>query len=293
MDIHESELNQYQRSSSELVVFSHLAERAVQVAYPTYNNRKIVPTGLFHYLRAHGIFLECWCAFQADAGIPRSCRIVVSKATGDVLAFCHFDHDRCGFKLNFTAIFRTSLLKSSYGGLPTLESGQAPADTEILLVAFTLQGFPAQEIAPYFEGYLGEHIFNYPAGTRQLSGSLLFRHPKKVNTRGRHDTPYHRLQRQVPTSNAHYLEIDDLHPRSVPACMIAGPSRIALDHKNDSVSCVGPSKANYHKNLAAGKGVDHIVFNDMFERCRKCGLMFTVSALQLHSERCLGFVDLN
>ncbi|KAF8187085.1 hypothetical protein K438DRAFT_1973253 [Mycena galopus ATCC 62051] len=126
MDIHESELNQYQHSSSKLVVFSRLAERAVQVAYPT-----------------------------------------------------HFDHDWCGFKLNFMDIFRTSLLKSSYGGLPTLESGQAPADMEILLVVFTLQGFPAQEIAPYFEGYLGEHIFNYPAGTRQLSRSLLFRRPKK------------------------------------------------------------------------------------------------------------------
>ncbi|KAF8149224.1 hypothetical protein K438DRAFT_2027418 [Mycena galopus ATCC 62051] len=297
MDIHASELNQYQRSSSELVVFSRLAERAVQIAYPTYNHQKILPTGLFHYLRARGVFFECWCAFQADAGMPRSCRIVVSKVTGNVFAFCHFEHDRCGFKLNLTDIFKTSLLKSSYNGFPTLESGAAPADMEILLVAFTLQGFPAQEIAPYFEGYLGEHISKYPPGTRQLGGTLLFHRPRKaVTTRGRHATPYHRPQKQAPTSNAYYFEIDDLHPRSAPARMIASSSRIPLDHNSNSVSCAGPSKPNgsdYHKNLAAGKGVDHNVFNDMFERCRKCGLMFTVSALRLHSERCLGFVDLD
>jgi hypothetical protein len=46
---------------------------------------------------------------------------------------------------------------------------------ETLLVAFNLRRFPRQDIAPHFEGYLGEHTSFYPAETRQLSGTFLLR----------------------------------------------------------------------------------------------------------------------
>jgi hypothetical protein len=34
------------------------------------------------------------------------------------------------------------------------------------------------DLAPHFPGYFGEHISEYPAGTQQLSGPLLYRPSK-------------------------------------------------------------------------------------------------------------------
>jgi hypothetical protein len=52
---------------------------------------------------------------------------------------------------------------------------------DILLVVFTLHGYPHQDLTLHFEGYAGEHNSGYPAGTHQLSGPLLTRRPSNAH----------------------------------------------------------------------------------------------------------------
>ncbi|KAF8205449.1 hypothetical protein K438DRAFT_2096818 [Mycena galopus ATCC 62051] len=182
MNIDEDTLTQHQKTSTELIVYSHLAEKVVTVSWPLHNGYKIKPQGIKNYLRAHGLFLECFCSFQSDCHHPRSCQIVVSSITGDVFGFCHYDSARCTSKINFSNIHKKCLLKASYVHLPTLQSGEVP-DTKTLLVAFNLRRFHRHEIAPHFEGYLGEHSSGYPNGTRQLGGCLLTHRPSNDTAR--------------------------------------------------------------------------------------------------------------
>ncbi|KAJ6565297.1 hypothetical protein DFH09DRAFT_1315076 [Mycena vulgaris] len=231
-------VSEYQRKSKELVVFSRLAEQVVTVSWPKFHGHKIRDTGIKAFLRTRGLFIECFCGFCSESNQPRSCQIVVSKVTNHTHGFCHYDSPRCRFHVNFTEIYTTSLLTSSYADLPTLQSGNNP-DMGSLLVAFTLHQFPPQEIAPHFEAYLGEHISSYPDGTQQLSGPFLLRRPSNPRpvARGRVSSPYTRFQKQLPASNDHYLEINDVYPRhevqTAPARLqarnaVAGPSRIPL-----------------------------------------------------------------
>ncbi|KAJ7756053.1 hypothetical protein DFH07DRAFT_773245 [Mycena maculata] len=289
----------YQRSSSELVVYSRTAEQVVTISWPTSKGNKIVPSGLRQFLRLRGLFWECFCAFGTDTNEPRSCQIVVSACTKIIWAFCHYDEPRCRFKLNLTKIYGTSLLTSSYGDLPTLHNGNIP-DLETLLVAFTLHRFPFQEIAPHFEGYCGEHISLYPPGTNQLSGSLLPRrrssHANSSN-RNRHGSPYLRLQREIPTSNPRYVEIDDLPGRQVqtaparlPGNAVAGPSRISpqsasyrapfpLDLDGDEMKLMDRKER---------QGITEDAWGGLTEQCKKCKHILTCSALKEHVKFCLG-----
>lgn len=85
------------------------------------------PTGLKDWLRARGLFIECLCPLALDVTPrdPYSCRLVESKTTGDVFAFCHFEsEDRgCGMRgaLVFSSLFFgfiniSALLNSQHHG---------------------------------------------------------------------------------------------------------------------------------------------------------------------------------
>ncbi|KAJ7759050.1 hypothetical protein B0H16DRAFT_1456953 [Mycena metata] len=144
------------------------------------------------------------------------------------------------FLINLSAIYSTAVLTSPYNHLPTLNSGNIP-DIDSLIVAHNLLHQPAvDDIAPYFEGYFGEHRSNYPAGAEQLSGQLLIHVPKTRKTRQprRHSAPYALSQSRVARSNHAYLEIDNHYPW-VSSQPVAGPSRERLDHA--SISAPGPS----------------------------------------------------
>ncbi|KAJ7505091.1 hypothetical protein B0H11DRAFT_2343523, partial [Mycena galericulata] len=308
--MNQREIVKHQRTSTELVVYSRLAEQVVTLAWPTSKGTKIVPSGIKNYLRSRGLFLECFCAFGLDSDHPRSCQIVVSSVTGDVLGFCHFDHPRCQFKINFTEIFSTSLLTSAFGGLPTLQSGKVP-EMDTVLVAFVLRRFPSQEVAPHFEGYFGEHIDGFPNGTHQLSGPILPPSAKHSSTRRRHSSPYLRLNKKTPASNDRYYEIDDIYPNPtptrhvqtaparVPRNAVAGPSRIPME----SVSHPVPfplaldtkdmerkegKEARYLRKLIAGQGISDDAWNGLTDKCTKCKRIFTRTALKEHIKYCLG-----
>ncbi|KAJ7814839.1 hypothetical protein B0H14DRAFT_2603878 [Mycena olivaceomarginata] len=297
MNIDEEALVEHQKSSTELVVYSRLAEKAVTVSWPQHNGNKIQPHGLKLYLRARGLFLECFCGFQSDRLHPKSCQIVVSSVTEDIFGFCHHDSPRCAFKINLTSVYKTCLLKSSYPHLPTLQSGGAP-DMETLLVAFNLRRFPRQDIAPHFEGYLGEHTSFYPAETRQLSGTFLLRgsSSRKPKATYRRHSPYTRLQRQIPASNTRYFEIDNLYPtrqtQTAPVFganhAIAGPSSIPMDSVSAPLHRVGDKEGKYLRKLMNGEGISAEVWDGLVETCTKCGSVFTSSALKNHNKRCLG-----
>ncbi|KAJ6452182.1 hypothetical protein C8R47DRAFT_1229530 [Mycena vitilis] len=280
---------------------------------PTHNNVKIVPSGIRGFLRNRGLLIECFCAFLSEHDDPKSCQIVVSKVTNHVFLFCHYPNAQCAFKVNLTQVHDKCLLKSSYPNLPLLTTGKAP-DTDILLVAFTLHNFPDDDTAPHFEGYLGEHISEYPPGTGQLSGTLLLQHVKpRANTnRRRQSSPYARHELKAPRSNAQYLEIDDIPRRhrevvTAPARMraasnaAAGPSHISMGSvsarrtapfplrlgSNEPEASEG-KEARYLRQLLSGRGIPANAVEGLMEDCTECGQYFTASALKAHIKKCLG-----
>ncbi|KAJ7631406.1 hypothetical protein DFH06DRAFT_1140647 [Mycena polygramma] len=314
MDPHQRKLAELQKNSSDLVVFSRLAERVVTISWPTHNNVKIVPSGIKGFLRNRGLLIECFCAFLSEHDDPKSCQIVVSRVTNDVFLFCHYPSARCAFKVNLTRVHDKCLLKSSYPNLPLLRcfecrlsddsaTGKAP-DTDTLLVAFTLHNFPDDDMAPHFEGYFGEHI----------SGTLLLQHVKpRANTnRRRQSSPYARQELQAPRSNAQYLEIDDLPRRhrevvTAPARIraasnaAAGPSRISVDSASarrpapfplrlgsDEPEATEGKEARYLRQLLSGRGIPADAVDGLMEDCSECGQYFTASALKAHIKKCLG-----
>lgn len=61
---------------------------------------RLKATGFKDWLRSRGLFMECLCPLVLEIGDrdPISCRLVVSKANGDVLAFCHQEENGCGMR---------------------------------------------------------------------------------------------------------------------------------------------------------------------------------------------------
>ncbi|KAJ7227549.1 hypothetical protein C8J57DRAFT_1252460 [Mycena rebaudengoi] len=263
-----------QLTSTEILVYSRTAKRLVIISWPTHNGYMIRAHRLKDWLRARGLFLECFCGFTSDYNHPRSCQIVVSSVTKDVFAFCHFDQPKCGFKINFSKIESKVLLKSSFGHLPTLHSGDIP-DMTTLLATFTLRKYPSNDMAPHFEGYFGEHISMYPPGTQQLSGPIIPRAPSRRGTKRRHSSPYVRYQKSIPSSNARYLEIDeidDFYPRQPPLTAparfapVAGPSRIPMESISQaSSSRIRPEgEERCLRKLLAGDGVSETAWMACF-----------------------------
>ncbi|KAJ7754675.1 hypothetical protein DFH07DRAFT_773662 [Mycena maculata] len=285
----------YQRSSSELVVYSRTAEQVVTVSWPTSKGNKIVPSGLRQFLRLRGLFWECFCAFGTDTNEPRSCQIVVSACTKIIWAFCHYDEPRCRFKLNLTKIYGTSLLTSSYGDLPTLRDRAALR--RVLWGTYLVVPPPAQTNLA---------ALSCPAAvppTRIISFTCSLAPP---SNRNRHGSPYLRLQREIPTSNPRYVEIDDLPGRQVqtaparlPGNAVAGPSRISpqsasyrapfpRDLDGDEMKLMDRKERKYLHKLLACQGITEDAWGGLTEQCKKCKHILTCSALKEHVEFCLG-----
>ncbi|KAJ7769148.1 hypothetical protein DFH07DRAFT_954380 [Mycena maculata] len=282
-----------QCSATELVIYCRLAGIVVTISWPIHNIVKIKASGLRAWLLARR--LECFCGFTSHRTELKPCQFVVSKVTSDVFGFCHYAQARCPFKINFTEVHDTCLLTSEYPNLPTLVPGEAP-DMDILLVAFTLHGYPHQDLAPHFEGYAGEHNSGYPAGTH-----LLTRRPSNahVSRHRRQSSPYRRYQRQIPASNARYVEINNLPPhrlvQTAPACNAnvnaeASPSLIPMDSASRRLGIQTEGKeGNILQKLIVGQGISE----GLIEKCSMCRRLFTASALKGHIQKCLGIIDLS
>ncbi|KAJ7814010.1 hypothetical protein B0H14DRAFT_3878907 [Mycena olivaceomarginata] len=107
------------------------------------------------------------------------------------------------------------------------------------------------------------------------------------------------MQKQIPTSNSRYLEINDIYPpnqhaQSTPAA-IAGPSRISIDSASAPLRGGGSSggrEDKYLRKLIDGEGISDEVWNGLVEKCSKCRSVFTASALKAHIKRCLGLITI-
>ncbi|KAG6847940.1 hypothetical protein H0H93_004721, partial [Arthromyces matolae] len=151
---------------------------------PIRNGSLILPTGIREYLRTRGVHWPCFCALLLGNGATCSSRIVHSRDTGEVFAFCGrkssgFD---CGFFMNLSKTFHTVTLLSGYNNYPTLASQRAP-DMELLACVHRLETATDDEIGEYFEGYLGEHITTFP-GVEQLAGEQVSHTPPNFKRRG-------------------------------------------------------------------------------------------------------------
>ncbi|KIK44263.1 hypothetical protein CY34DRAFT_45802, partial [Suillus luteus UH-Slu-Lm8-n1] len=83
-----------QRSSTELIIYSHDANQCVEIAYPMSRGCRIVPSGIAAYLMRRRCFWECFCGLTHDH--PTPVRFVTS-AIGHTRAVCHFRDHRCRF----------------------------------------------------------------------------------------------------------------------------------------------------------------------------------------------------
>ncbi|RDB26060.1 hypothetical protein Hypma_006548 [Hypsizygus marmoreus] len=253
----------YQKTSTELVIYSRTAKSIVTIAWPTHNDVPIVPTGIKAYLRTRGLFWECFCGLVSSV-VPRPSRIVVSNVTGDVFVFCHFEHSHCNFRINLSELRPLALLQDGYSLMPTLRSEQKPAIDD-LLYAFRLRDYPVVEIAPYFQGYCGEHISAYPAGTKQLSGPF-FSTPSTRRNRFAPTRPvqshFTRMPQNNNASSSRYIEIDD-SPAPDPSRSVSathGHKRIRLMRTTASAPAVSPFSKTFEEALSmveASLGTSH------------------------------------
>ncbi|KAJ7635341.1 hypothetical protein FB45DRAFT_865867 [Roridomyces roridus] len=275
-----------------ILVYCRLVERMVTLAWPLRSNGdKINPDGIATFGRRRGLMLECKCAKKTTKQDPRSCRIIESPAMKDIIGLCHYDNPRCDFYVNFTEVYNTCTLTSTYANLPTLERNTSGPDMDALEVAFALRGYADDEIAPYFPGYFGEYIRDdFPERTTQLGGSLLLRRKAKgsASTRRLQNTPYNRSQLLAPTSNNRYWEIDDFYPTHSASAPVAGPSRITLEPVPAPV--VETNEERQLRRLKAGQGVTSQSFHEIFKRCGKCRQVFMATGFAAHVSGCLGEV---
>ncbi|KAJ7809871.1 hypothetical protein B0H14DRAFT_2607763 [Mycena olivaceomarginata] len=245
MNIDEEALVEHQKSSTELVVYSRLAEKAVTVSWPQHNGNKIQPHGLKLYLRARGLFLECFCGFQSDRLHPKSCQIVVSSVTEDIFGFCHHDSPRCAFKNSSQSHER--LQNMSFEVVVPAPS-YAPAEVPLIWRRFWLPSTYAVSLVKILPLILRDILGNtsfYPAETRQLSGTFLLRgsssrKPKDANS---------------PCVGANHA--------------IAGPSSIPMDSVSAPLHRVGDKEGKYLRKLMNGEGISAEVWDGLVETCTK------------------------
>lgn len=102
------QLQDIQHSSTELVVYIPLSHRVVTIAWyasiqilflilkvtrPTINRVRVIPTGIFRWLRARRLFWPCFCHDDNGDALP-SQMVQVHQET---LVVCHLFPSGCQF----------------------------------------------------------------------------------------------------------------------------------------------------------------------------------------------------
>ncbi|KAG1848289.1 hypothetical protein F4604DRAFT_1675376 [Suillus subluteus] len=85
-----------QQSSTELLVYSRELGQLVMIAYPmSCRGQRIVPEGVFDFLRRRGLTWECFCGLIS--GQPTPARFADEFISGHTVVRCHHVDNRCGF----------------------------------------------------------------------------------------------------------------------------------------------------------------------------------------------------
>ncbi|KAJ7321584.1 hypothetical protein DFH08DRAFT_818441 [Mycena albidolilacea] len=253
----------HQQKVKNIVVFCRLISQMVSVSRPRHNGVKIVPSGLRPWLRARGLFFECFCAFSSAPDDPRPCQIVESSLSGNFFAFCHFGTQNAASK-----VYKTTTHIESFFDLPTLKFSSivTPESNEIPDMNRLREGYARQpasvvfDLAPHFPGYFAEHISEYPAGTQQLSGRYFI---------GRR-----RIRNIVALVEAFHI------PGRLPHLATAGPSKARL---TPSVSAPGTSRIRAFsparrtpeeqevrllRQLIGGSGITESSYEALLKQCQ-------------------------
>ncbi|KAG2738783.1 hypothetical protein P692DRAFT_20757672 [Suillus brevipes Sb2] len=257
-----------QRSSTELIIYSHDAGQCVEIAYPMSRGFRIVPSGIAAYLIWRHCFWECFCGLTHDH--PTPVRFVTQRpfVTFEITAadflvcssFLLFLLFASLFSVNLNETRHTALLESSYDDFPTHVQGNIP-NIALLLTAFwttiTSLPFGHTEIVPYFVNYLGSHSSMHPQAPVMMQNQLPFFMHEVVGNRR------HILLGRARQPTRHVTNIALPQPPHTPLSV----SRIKHSHMHA---------------LAAGMGISRYDAMGLTEECDSCGKWFMASALRGH-----------
>ncbi|KAF8186517.1 hypothetical protein K438DRAFT_1973322 [Mycena galopus ATCC 62051] len=123
----------YQRTCTDIVVYSPNVGNIVKVAWPIVNGGLVPANLLAQYLRTKNRYLPCFCCFKDAQGVPQNsvfCTII--SCYDKTIAVCHYQPGRCQFFLELDILFASATLTDTYGvnrGSPLsgLLSSVAPA----------------------------------------------------------------------------------------------------------------------------------------------------------------------
>ncbi|PPQ81154.1 hypothetical protein CVT26_011107 [Gymnopilus dilepis] len=278
-----------QRQSNDIIIHSRPAQSAVRIAWPTRNGVPIVPRGVKNYLDTKGIYWECFCALISD--VARPCRIVVSRQDGDVLAFCHHLDDtlKCGFFMNLNSKARSTTLFSNYGHISSAKFG-AHVDMSPYILSYKLLE-PVGEIAPFFDGYLGESTSDRP-GIKQLNSGMKY-YSKTRSIKDRPSSFPEPLRHSEGFSSITSCDGDlSTSPRkrrkmSISTESISDPAVSDLLQELTTVEChVESSQRQCLERLRRGDGLTRLEYESLVESCSSCNRYFLSEALRSHIPNC-------
>ncbi|KAF5324292.1 hypothetical protein D9619_011396 [Psilocybe cf. subviscida] len=247
-----------QRERRNLVVYSRLAEAVVEVAWPLKaDGTLIVATGLKDWLRARGLFIECFCPlmFEITDREPCSCRIVVSLG-GDVFAFCNKDtlvsgEGGCKMNVNLSQKLRDGVRNGArYDHFKTTKGSRIEYEPVMKHIYDVYQTSSVDTRVPLLNGYIGEHVAAYREGSQQLAGSMgtvwhapIARKPSENYLRPLyHGRPYNEVVLPKTVPKARYIEIDHEHhaPITMPTALERAQLRLGdpVDGKSSALTRV-------------------------------------------------------
>lgn len=244
----------YQRSSTELVIYSRDVKQCVEIAYPVSRTTRtrVTPSGIAQFLRRRRTFWECFCGAVEERPTPVR---FVSTANGFMKAVCCFRSNKCGFSINLNETCHTARHISTYEDWPAF---QAAANTAALVTTFELRQLNSplrhSEIAPHFTDYLGAHwsIYPPPTWTRTVSAT-----PGRINNNRRRHSAVFPTARDQLLGHAYH------------------PAR----HEGPILS---PNEQDHLYRLAAGGGIDEFDADCLLEKCDGCRRIFIPTALRMH-----------
>ncbi|KAG2125772.1 uncharacterized protein EDB93DRAFT_1258005 [Suillus bovinus] len=268
----------YQRSSTELVIYSRDVKQCVEIAYPVSRTTRtrVTPAGIAQFLRRRRTSWECFCSAVEECATPVR---FVSTMNGFTKAVCYFRNNKCGFSINLNETCHTAHHISTYEDWPVF---QAAANTAALVTRFELRWLNSplrhSEIAPYFMDYLGAHQSIHPSQTWTRTVSAI---PARTNNnRRRHSAVFPTARDQLLGHAHHPVQHPMQHVE--PDALVVPPEDVPDLPMVQEGPILSPNEQDHLFKLAAGGGIHEFDANCLLEKCDGCRCVFIPTALRLH-----------
>ncbi|KAG1786141.1 uncharacterized protein HD556DRAFT_1449998 [Suillus plorans] len=268
----------YQRSSTELVIYSRDVKQCVEIAYPVSRTTRtrVMPAGIAQFLRRRCTSWECFCGAVEERATPVC---FVSTMNGFTKAVCYFRNNKCGFSINLNETCHTAHHISTYEDWPVF---QAAANTAALVTRFELRQLNSplhhSEIAPYFVDYLGAHRSIHPSQTWTRTVSAI---PARTNNNRRRHSAVFPTARDQLLGHAH-RPVQHPMQHVEPDALVVPPEDVPDLPMVQEGPILSPNKQDHLFKLAAGGGIHEFDANCLLEKCDGCRRVFIPTALRLH-----------